>query len=117
MVQCQCFAAERHTLNTEFCVQRAKQPIYVRILLIYKVDQRYPQEGRLRGMFLRPLRYLWRKMGQRIIFLDVDGTLVDYEGRLPDSAARAQMDTACISAPAAAAQRSILSGRKLDWMA
>ncbi len=28
-------------------------------------------------------------MGQRIIFLDVDGTLVDYEGRLPDSAARA----------------------------
>lgn len=28
-------------------------------------------------------------MGHRIIFLDVDGTLVDYEGRLPDSAARA----------------------------
>lgn len=28
-------------------------------------------------------------MERKIIFLDVDGTLVDYEGRLPDSAARA----------------------------
>ena len=28
-------------------------------------------------------------MGRKIIFLDVDGTLVDYEGKLPDSAARA----------------------------
>lgn len=28
-------------------------------------------------------------MEQKIIFLDVDGTLVDYEGRLPDSAASA----------------------------
>ena len=28
-------------------------------------------------------------MSRKIIFLDVDGTLVDYEGKLPDSAARA----------------------------
>lgn len=28
-------------------------------------------------------------MARKIIFLDVDGTLVDYEGKLPDSAARA----------------------------
>ena len=28
-------------------------------------------------------------MDRKIIFLDVDGTLVDYEGKLPDSAARA----------------------------
>ena len=48
---------------------------------------------------------------RKIIFLDVDGTLVDYENRLPDSAvtairkARAK-DTASTSARAAARQRS-----------
>ena len=31
-------------------------------------------------------------MERKIIFLDVDGTLVDYEGRLPSSAARAVRD-------------------------
>lgn len=33
--------------HINFCIQRAKQHIYVQMPLIYEVEQQYPQEGRL----------------------------------------------------------------------
>ena len=33
--------------HINFCIQRAKQHIYVQMPLIYEVEQQYPQEGKL----------------------------------------------------------------------
>ena len=57
----------------------------------------------------------------KIIFLDVDGTLVDYENHLPESAVLAvrkarENDTECISAQEEVRQRSMRISGKSDWM-
>ena len=54
-------------------------------------------------------------MMKKIIFLDVDGTLVDYEGRIPTSAAAAASATGSISVQAGARPRSILSCGTSAW--
>ena len=60
-------------------------------------------------------------MGRRkIIFLDVDGTLVDYKGRLPESAAAAvrlarQQGHKSISAPEEAGRRYTLRSGTSAW--
>lgn len=57
----------------------------------------------------------------KIIFLDVDGTLVDYENHLPESAVLAvgrqeKTDTECISAQEEVKQKSMRISGKSDWM-
>lgn len=62
------------------------------------------------------------EMRKKIIFLDVDGTLTDYEKHIPAFAAEAirkarAMAIAYICAPAAAEQKYMMRSERSAWMA